>query len=63
MNFDQGANEELWPYQDALSWAGVRELVYSGTDIARYLGVTTSCINRIITTGFKVDIDDIISDL
>ncbi len=47
----------------AVSWIGVRELGYSGDDIARCLGVTTSCINRIIATGIIVDIDDIISDL
>ncbi len=47
----------------ALSWIGVRELGYSGADIARYLEVTTSCINRIIASSIKVDIDDIIFDL
>ena len=43
----------------ALSWIGVRELGYSGADVARYLGVTNSCVTRMISTGRKQDIDDI----
>lgn len=43
----------------AMSWIGVRELGYSGAEIARYLGVTNSCITRAISTGPKPDIDDI----
>jgi len=47
----------------AMSWIGVRELGYSGVDVARYLGVTNSCLTRIISTGRKQDIDDIKLDL
>jgi hypothetical protein len=43
----------------AMSWIGVRELGYSGADIARYLGVTNSCVTRIISAERKQDIDDI----
>ena len=43
----------------AMSWIGVRELGYSGADIARYLGVTNSCVTRTISAGLKQDIDDI----
>jgi REP element-mobilizing transposase RayT len=43
----------------AISWIGVRELGYSGADVARYLGVTNSCVTRMISTGKKPDIDDI----
>jgi len=43
----------------AMSWIGVRELGYSGADVARYLGVTNSCVTRMISTGKKPDIDDI----
>jgi len=43
----------------AISWIGVRELGYSGADVARYLGVTNSCVTRMISTGRKPDIDDI----
>ena len=42
-----------------ISWIGVRELGYSGADIARYLGVTNSCITRQVSTGKKPDADDI----
>jgi len=35
----------------ALSRIGVRELGYSGADVARYLSVTNSCVTRIISTG------------
>jgi putative transposase len=47
----------------AMSWIGVRELGYSGADVARYLGVTNSCVTRMISTGKKQDIDDINLDL
>ena len=40
-----------------LSWIGVRELGYSGAEMARYLGVTTSCINRFLSSGEKPDVD------
>ena len=47
----------------AMSWIGVRELGYSGADVARYLGVTNSCITRMASAGKKPDIDDIILNL
>ncbi len=43
----------------AMSWIGVRELGYLGVDVARYLGVTNSCVTRMISAGRKQDIDDI----
>ncbi len=43
----------------AMSWIGVRELGYSGADVARYLGVTNSCVTRMISAGRKQDIDHI----
>ena len=43
----------------AMSWIGVRELGYSGADVARYLGVTNSCVTRMISAGRKRDADDI----
>ena len=43
----------------AKSWIGVRELGYSGADVARYLGVTNSCVTRMISTGKKPDTGDI----
>ena len=47
----------------AMSWIGVRELGYSGADIARYIGVTNSCVTRMISSGKKPEIDDINLDL
>jgi len=43
----------------AMSWIGVRELGYSGADVARYLGVTNSCVTRLISAGQMPNIDDI----
>ncbi|RZB34824.1 MAG: hypothetical protein SRB1_00592 [Desulfobacteraceae bacterium Eth-SRB1] len=47
----------------AISWIGVRELGYSGADVARYLGVTNSCVTRMLSTGVKPDINDIVLEL
>ena len=43
----------------AMSWIGVRELGYSGADVARYLGVTNYCVTRMISAEKNQDIDDI----
>ena len=42
-----------------ITWTGVRELGYSGADVARYPGVMNFCVTRMISTGKKPDIDDI----
>ena len=34
-----------------LSWIAVRELGYSGAEVARYLGVTNLCVTRYIAIG------------
>ncbi|MBW2330153.1 MAG: transposase [Deltaproteobacteria bacterium] len=34
-----------------LSWLAVKEFGYSGAEVARYLGVTTSCVNRAVSSG------------
>jgi len=41
----------------ALAWVAVRELGYSGADVARHLGVTTSCITRSVATGHPPDVE------
>jgi hypothetical protein len=46
--------------REVLSWVAVRELGYSGAEVARYLGVTTSCINRSISSVKKPDVEDLI---
>jgi len=40
-----------------------RELGYSGAEVARYLGVTNSCVTRFAAAGKKPDIEDPIRKL
>ncbi len=47
----------------SISWIAVKELVNSGADVARYLGVTKFCVTRFIASGKKPDIDDFIRKL
>ena len=47
----------------SISWIAVRELGYSGADVARYLGVTNSCVTRFIASGQKPDVEDLIKRL
>ena len=35
----------------------------SGADVARYLGVTNSCVTRFVASGQKPDVDDLITKL
>jgi hypothetical protein len=37
--------------RQVLFWFGVRELGYSGAEVARYLGVSTSCVNDLFHEG------------
>ena len=48
-----------WVLMSYFHLLGVRDLGYSGADIARYLSVTNSCVTRIISSERKQDIDDI----
>jgi len=43
----------------SMSWICIRKLGYSGADVARYLGVTNSCVTRMIAKEEKPNIDDI----
>ena len=47
----------------AISWIAIRELGYSGADVARYPGVTNSCVTRIVSSGEKPEIEDLINML
>ena len=47
----------------SVSWVAVGELGYSGADVARYLGVTNSCVTRFVASGIKADVDDLIRKL
>jgi REP element-mobilizing transposase RayT len=53
-----GRRREVVKARQAISWIGVRELGYSGADVARYLGVTNSCVTRLISEEVKQDIYD-----
>jgi len=44
----------------SISWITVRELGYSGADVARFLGVTNSCVTRFVASGQAPDVDDLI---
>jgi len=46
-----------------LSWIGVRELGYSGAEVARYLGVTSSCVTRIVASASKPPVEELIQAL
>jgi hypothetical protein len=34
-----------------LPWLAVRELGYSGAEVARHIGVTNSCVIRLVSAG------------
>jgi len=42
---------EIMETRRVFSWLGVKELGYSGAEVARYLGVTTSCVTRAASSG------------
>ena len=46
-----------------ISWIGVRELGYTGAEVARYLGVTNSCVTRIVASDTKPDVGNLLENL
>ena len=42
---------EIVNARGVFSWLAVRELGYSGAEVARFLGVTTSCVTRAVLSG------------
>lgn len=42
---------EIVNSRGVFSWLAVRELGYSGAEVARFLGVTTSCVTRAVLSG------------
>ena len=54
---------EIVTSRGVLSWVAVRELGYSGAEVARYLGVTTSCITRLVSAAKPPDVKDLIEQL
>ena len=47
----------------AISWIGVRELGYSGAEVARYLGVTNSCVTRAVASDSMPEIGNLLDSL
>jgi putative transposase len=43
--------QEIAEARQIFSWLAVKEIGYSGAEVALYLGVTTSCVTRTISTG------------
>ena len=50
---------EIVKARKIVSWIAVCELGYSGAEVARYLGVTNSCVTRLLSSGEKPSIDGI----
>ena len=46
-----------------VSWIAVRELGYSGADVARYLGVTNSCVTKSVSSEKKPDMRDYVNQV
>jgi len=46
-----GLRKEIVEARRVLAWIAVKALGYSGAEVARYLGVTSSCINRSLSRG------------
>ena len=42
--------------RQVLSWLAVKEFSYSGAEVARYLGVTNSCVTRAVSTPNRPDV-------
>jgi REP element-mobilizing transposase RayT len=47
----------------AIAWIAVREMGYSGADVARYLGVTSSCVTRAAASQMKPEVDPVLTKL
>lgn len=54
---------EIMIARGVMSWIAVRELGYSGADVARYLGVSTSCVTRIVSAAKPSGIEDLIKQI
>ena len=47
----------------SISWIAVRELGYSGADVACYLGVTNFYVTRVVASAKKPEVNDLIKNL
>jgi hypothetical protein len=46
-----------------VAWIAVREIGYSGADVARHLGVSNSCITRTVAGGQRPDIGALLNGI
>jgi REP element-mobilizing transposase RayT len=46
-----------------VAWIAVREIGYSGADVARHLGVSNSCITRSVATGSRPDLGALLEQI
>ena len=46
-----GRGKEVFQVRRIFSQLAVREMGYAGAEVARYLGVTTSAVNRLAASG------------
>ncbi len=54
---------EIVEARGIISWIGVRELGYSGADLARYLGVTNSCVTRSVLSVKKPNVKEYVNHI
>ena len=53
---------EIVKARHIVSWIGVKDLGYSGAEVARFLGVTNSCVTRFLSLGIKPDMKNYLED-
>ena len=54
---------EIVKARHIVSWIGVKELGCSGAEVARFLGVTNSCVTRFLLLGIKPDMKNYLEEL
>ena len=47
----------------AVAWIAIREIGYSGADVARFLGVTNSCVTRAVASQTQPDVGAVMAKL
>jgi putative transposase len=57
-----GRRRVITEARNDISQLAVRRLGYSGAEVARHLGVTTSCVNRHVATGEMSDVAQSVAD-
>jgi hypothetical protein len=57
-----GRRHVITEARNDISQLAVKRLGYSGAEVARHLGVTTSCVNRHVAAGEMSDVARLIAD-